>query len=342
VETAQADHMLRSANTGVPPTRVLIAARTFSDYSQRMDPSQLETVRRFNREITQRVGALNDEYLSRDRSLGLSRLLWEIGPDGSEVRVLRSRLGLDSGYTSRQLRRLEQDGLVSVDPDASDGRVRKVHLTDAGRDECAVLNQKSDELAASILAPLTAKQRRRLIEAMADVERLMFASQVQIEITDPGAPAARYCLRSYFEELAHRFDGGFDPRQSISATDDQMRLPDGLLLVALLHGNPVGCGALKLHADTRIAEIKRMWTSPELRGLGLGRRILDQLSEQAQALGMSTLRLETNHSLTEARRLYETSGFVEVQAFNDETYAQHWFQRDLAESDSSEAAANRT
>jgi DNA-binding MarR family transcriptional regulator/ribosomal protein S18 acetylase RimI-like enzyme len=317
------------------------AALRFSDYSQRMANGEVEAVRRFNRVVTQRVGVLNDQYLSRDRSVGLSRLLWEIEPDGSEVRVLRSRLGLDSGYTSRQLRRLEQDGLISVDQDASDGRVRKVHLTDAGRDECAVLNQRSNELAASMLAPLTAQQRRRLLAAMADVERLMLASQMQIEITDPGSPAARYCVRSYFEELAHRFDGGFDPRQSISATDEEMRLPDGLLLVAVLHGNPVGCGALKLHADTRIAEIKRMWTSPELRGLGLGRRILDQLAEEAQARGMSTLRLETNRSLTEARRLYETSGFVEVQAFNDETYAHHWFQRDLADSDSSDDPAGR-
>jgi DNA-binding MarR family transcriptional regulator/GNAT superfamily N-acetyltransferase len=307
-----------------------------------MDSAQVEAVRWFNRVVTQRVGALNDEYLCRDRSLGLSRLLWEIEPDGSEVRVLRSRLGLDSGYTSRQLRRLEEDDLISVDPDSSDGRVRKVRLTDAGRDECALLDQRSDELAASILAPLTAQQRHRLLEAMADVARLMLASQVQIERTDPGAPTARYCLRSYFEELAHRFDGGFDPRQSITATDQEMRLPAGLLLVAVLHGNPVGCGALKLHTDTQIAEIKRMWTSPELRGLGVGRRILDQLAEEAQARGMSTLRLETNRSLTEARKLYETSGFVEVQAFNNEIYAHHWFQRDLVQSDSSDDLANRT
>lgn len=298
-----------------------------------MNKGQIESVRRFNRVVTQRVGVLNDEYLSRDRSVGLDRLLWEIEPDGSEVRTLRSRLGLDSGYVSRQLRRLEDDGLVSVDPDSSDGRVRTVRLTEAGRAECAVLDQRSDEFAASILAPLAAGQRQRLIEAMADVERLMLASQVQIEITDPGDSAARYCLRSYVEELGRRFDGGFDPGQSISATDEEMRLPSGLFLVAVLHGNPVGCGALKLHADTRIAEIKRMWTSPEVRGLGLGRRILGLLADKARARGMRVLRLETNHSLAEARKLYETSGFVEVPAFNDETYAHHWFQRDLAEAD---------
>ncbi|MEU9383364.1 MarR family transcriptional regulator, partial [Streptomyces sp. NPDC048279] len=79
-----------------------------------MEREQIDAVRRFNRVVTQRVGALDDAYLSRDRSLGLSRLLWEIESDGSEVRVLRSRLGLDSGYLSRQLRRLESEGLVTT------------------------------------------------------------------------------------------------------------------------------------------------------------------------------------------------------------------------------------
>src|SRR5437016_1489915 len=94
--------------------------------SQRMKQNQIDLVRRFNRAVTQRIGALDDAYLSRGRSLGLSRLLWEIEPAGSEARLLRARLGLDSGYFSRQLRRLEADRLVTTDPDDCDGRVRKV------------------------------------------------------------------------------------------------------------------------------------------------------------------------------------------------------------------------
>lgn len=286
-------------------------------------------MRRFNRAVTQRVGALSDEYLSRARSLGLSRLLWEIEPDGTAVRVLRSRLALDSGYLSRQLRRLESDGLVTTDPDSDDARVRKVRLTDAGVAERTMLDRMSDELAGSILDPLTAGQRSRLVGAMAEVERLLLASQVRIEITDPHAPDARYCLRSYFEELERRFDTGFDPTRSISASDEEMTLPNGLLLVASAHGSPVGCGALKLHTETRIAEVKRMWTSPDVRGLGLGRRILGCLADEATTRGMHTLRLETNRTLAEARRLYETAGFVEVDAFNTEQYAHHWFERNL-------------
>ena len=154
--------------------------------------------------------------------------MWEIEPAGSEVRVLRSRLGLDSGYLSRQLRRLEADGLVTTGQGAEDGRVRTVRLTSAGVAERALLDRASDELAESPLAPLGVVQRDRLVAAMAEVERLLLAAQARIELSDPRA-----------------------------------------------HGSPVGCGALKLHPETGIAEIKRMWTAPQARGLGLGRRILE-------------------------------------------------------------------
>ena len=93
---------------------------------------------------------------------------------------------------------------------------------------------------------------------MADAEGLILASRVRIEIVDPRDIDARYCLRSYFEELGRRFDTGFDPARSISASDEEMTLPNGLLLVANLLGAPVGCGALKLHIDTQVAEVKRM------------------------------------------------------------------------------------
>src|SRR5215475_3749932 len=101
-----------------------------------METELVAAVRRFNRTVTQRVGALDDEYMARGRPLAQARLLWEIGPGGAEVAALRARLGLDSGYLSRLLRTLESDGLVTVGPAdevAGDGRVRAAALTDAGR-----------------------------------------------------------------------------------------------------------------------------------------------------------------------------------------------------------------
>src|SRR5438270_4235500 len=92
-------------------------------------------VRRFNRVVTERLGALNDRFLGGDRPLGEARLLWEIGLDGCELRLLRARLGLDSGYLSRLLRSLEADGLIEVVAGADDRRTRIARLTAAGRHE---------------------------------------------------------------------------------------------------------------------------------------------------------------------------------------------------------------
>src|SRR5438477_8955487 len=105
-----------------------------------MADAMVEQVRRFNRLVTERVGALNDHFLGRPRPLGEARLLWEIGLDGCEVRLLRSRLGLDSGYLSRLLRSLEVAGLVEVLANPADARSRVARLTRAGRRERAALD----------------------------------------------------------------------------------------------------------------------------------------------------------------------------------------------------------
>src|SRR3954469_13209999 len=102
-----------------------------------------QRVRSFNRTVTERIGALQDEYLARGRPLGASRVLWEIGPDGADLRALRARLAPDSGYLSRLLRGLESDGLVAVEAGAADRRVRRAVLTAAGRRERALLDRRS-------------------------------------------------------------------------------------------------------------------------------------------------------------------------------------------------------
>ena len=293
-----------------------------------MEVDQVDQVRRFNRTVTQRVGALNDEFLARDRPLGQARVLWEIGQDGCDVRMLRSRLDLDSGYLSRLLRSLESDGLVSVTQHGSDGRVRTARLTRPGLAERAVLDERADAAAESILLPLSDRQRIWLVSAMAEVERLMTASMVEIAVVEPGTKAGRFCLRSYFAELGQRFDDGFDPSAGISATDVEMSPPAGLFLLASLHAEPVGCGGLKLH-DDGTAEIKRMWVIPSARGLGLGRRLLGVLEQRAAERGTRVVRLETNRNLAEAISLYRGAGYREVPAFNDEPYAHHWFEKEL-------------
>ena len=154
------------------------------------------------------------------------------------------------------------------------------------------------------------------------------ASMIEVAPVDPAHPHARHCLHAYFTELDRRFDSGFDPALSISADDEEMRLPAGLFLVATLQEKPIGSGALKFH-DHAPAELKRMWVDESVRGLGVGRRLLSELEDQAAKHGVRTVRLETNKTLVEAISLYRSAGYTEVAAFNDEPYAHHWFEKQL-------------
>jgi DNA-binding MarR family transcriptional regulator/GNAT superfamily N-acetyltransferase len=293
-----------------------------------MDQGMVTQVRRFNRTVTQRVGALDDAFLSRGRALGQARVLWEIGAEGSDVRALRARLDLDSGYLSRLLRSLESDGLVVVEPSATDARVRTARLTGDGQAERAELDRLSDDAATALLEPLSPRQRDRLVIAMAEVERLLVASAVQIAVCDPRHPDARRAVQAYMTELADRFEEGFDPARGISATDGEVSPPAGLFLLATLHSEPVGCGVLKFHPDAP-AHLKRMWVAREVRGLGLGRRLLAELEAHAAARGVLAVRLETHRALDEAISLYRTAGYREVPPFNDEPYADHWFEKTI-------------
>jgi GNAT superfamily N-acetyltransferase len=153
-------------------------------------------------------------------------------------------------------------------------------------------------------------------------------SRVVVSAIDPSDPQARECVNAYFAELDRRFDAGFDPTRSISADDDELRPPAGLLMLAWLHDRPVGCGALKFDGKG-VADLKRMWVADAARGRGVGRRLLTELEACAVARGVRLLRLETNGTLVEAVNLYRSAGYVEVPAFSDEPYAHHWFEKQL-------------
>jgi DNA-binding MarR family transcriptional regulator/N-acetylglutamate synthase-like GNAT family acetyltransferase len=289
---------------------------------------EISQVRRFNRLVTQRAGALNDHFLGRDRPLGESRLLYEIGADGADLRDLRRRLGLDSGYVTRLVQALEQKGLVRLSPGTADQRLRKARLTAAGRREVREMNRRSDEAAAELLDSLTSAQRTRLVAAMAEVHRLLQLAGLQIERVDPASPAARWCVGQYFDELNRRFESGFDPTASLSADDRDLVPPRGAFLVASVDGEPVASGAVK-SVSPGIGSLKRMWVAATVRGLGIGRRVLEALETQARELGMTTVRLETNQTLQEAIRLYRSAGFREVARFSSDPYAHHWFEKRL-------------
>ena len=283
--------------------------------------AEIDLVRGFNRLVTRQLGVLDDPYLGR-RPLGECRVLYEIGVDGATARDVRARLGLEPAYLARLLRALERDGLVE---ESDDG----LRLTSAGRSLLHELDRGSDELAASVLAPLSDEQRERLTRAQAEVRRLLAFSMVSVAAEDPASEDARWCLSHYFAELAERFEEHFDPGRTLPADASDLVPPAGAFLIARASGEPAGCGALKTHRPG-VGEIMRMWVDRAHRGLGIGARILDALEEHAIALGHRTVRLYTNRSLDEAKTMYRSRGYEEIPRYNDDPYANHWFEKRLA------------
>ena len=292
------------------------------------DAEAVLQVRRFNRTVAERIGAVHDRFLHHRRPMNEARLIWEIGIEGEELRTLRMRLGLDSGYLTRVMASLAKQGLVRVRSATRDGRVRFAHLTRSGLRARAEIDKRSDDLALHVLDVLTEKQREQLTSAMGQVERLLLASMIHLATEDPTSPDAVWCLEQYSAELKSRCEGGFDPAPTISAEAHELVPPRGALVIARLHGQPVGCGAVAF-AKQRVAELKRMWVSPTLRGLGVGRRVMNELERLAAEANVRLIRLETNRTLKEAIGLYRGAGYVEVEALGTGPYAHHWFEKRL-------------
>jgi ribosomal protein S18 acetylase RimI-like enzyme len=237
-------------------------------------------------------------------------------------------MGLDSGYLTRLVHGLESEGLVEVSTDGQDSRVRAVTLTPAGVDELAEINRRSDLVAVEILAPLSDRQRERLVEAMRSVVRLLGLSGFRLEPVEPTGADARWCLEQYYAELEERFERGFRASRSLESDPAVFRPPSGVFLLGTVDGLPVACGALRL-LDGGVGYIKRMWVDDTMRGTGLGRRLLQALEDAAANRGCQVVQLETNKTLTEAQALYRSAGYEEVESFNDEFYADHWFRKRL-------------
>jgi DNA-binding MarR family transcriptional regulator/ribosomal protein S18 acetylase RimI-like enzyme len=288
---------------------------------------EIQRLRRFNRVVTQRIGVLDDSYLKLGRPLGEARLLFEIGPEGADVQVLRRRLGLDSGYLSRLLAALQRQGLIKVQNSRDDRRRRRAVLTGIGRSAKAEYDRISDAFAGVVLAPLNPGQRLRLLAAAEEVERLMSAHAVQIAPAAADEPALARCVASYFAELSQRFEGGFDAAKYLArAPDGDFLPPRGQTLIARLDDEPVGCASLK-RLDANTGEIKRVWVDPALRGAGLARRLMCELEGHAAAAGFSRLRLGTNRALGEAQAMYAALGYVEVAPFDDDPFTHVWFEK---------------
>ena len=287
--------------------------------------TDIARIRRFNRAVTVETGALDTSFLGRGRPLGAARVLNAIGQGIGEGAALRAYLGLDSGLLSRLLRGLEAEGLIYTTPDPTDRRRRTARLTPAGEAEFATYERLSDDRARALLA--RHPNRADLLAAMDLIATALTADRIEIAEADPESAPVRACLSQYYAELARRFDMGYDPALAADPEAAAMRPPRGSFLLASSDGTPVGCVGLK--GGTSYAEVKRLWVAPSARRLGLARRLMEALEARARTLDLATLRLDTNSALPEAEALYRTTGWTEIDRFNDDPYPDLFFEKRL-------------
>ena len=295
----------------------IIAARVnqMAEEIRGVPADRIAAVRRFNRFHTRILGALNEGLLASPFTLAQSRLLFEMAQeDGIAAGELARRLEMDPGYVSRLIAGFEADGLVVRAP--SDGNAKRLALTltEAGRAAFARLDAASAKEVADLLAPLAEPDQRRLVGAMAQIQRLLgdVLPGPAFVLRDPvpgdmgwvvhrqaALYTAEYGWDGTFEALVSEIVAGFithhDPARE-------------RCWIAERDGEVVG-SVFCVRKDDTVAKLRMLYVEASARGLGLGRHLVDECIAFARAKGYRRLTLWTNSILTAACRIYETAGF---------------------------------
>jgi len=294
--------------------------------------TRIDAVRHFNRFFTRRIGVLREGLLHTPHSLTEARILFEIANrDEPTASDLSRELGLDPGYLSRMLARLEQQGLIDKVRSETDARRRLLSLTPAGKEAFSLLDSRSREEVAEMLGELSEGGQRRLLEAMRTIESVLdrgfkFSEPFFLRPHEPGDMgwvvhrhgvlyAQEYGWDERFEALVAQivadFINNYDPAKE-------------RCWIAEMNGEIVGCVFLVKAGDT-VAKLRLLLVEPKARSLGLGTRLVEECIRFARSRGYETLMLWTNSVLDAARRIYEKQGFKLV-----EEEEHHSFGHDLA------------
>jgi DNA-binding MarR family transcriptional regulator/GNAT superfamily N-acetyltransferase len=281
-----------------------------------------EAVRRFNRFYTRRIGVLEESLLGSGLTLSQARLVFELGRRSEwTAGGMAAELGLDAGYVSRLLGSLEKRRLIARRPSEADGRQAIVALTAKGRESYSLLDARSQDEIAAMLARLAPADVQRLLSTMATIEALMGdtepvrvpyvirphrAGDVGWVVSRHGALyAEEYGWDETFEGLAAEvgsaFLKSFDPKRE-------------RCWIAEREGETVGAVLLVRGPDEATAKLRLLYVEPAARGLGIGARLVEECRLFARAAGYKRIVLWTNSVLTSARRIYEAAGYRLVKS----------------------------
>ncbi|RZL92274.1 MAG: MarR family transcriptional regulator [Variovorax sp.] len=296
------------------------------------DAAAVKAIRQFNRFYTRRIGAL-DLYLGSDMSLTDVRVLYELAHrEAAVASEIGKDLGLDGGYLSRILRRFETCGWVQRGPHPRDARQSLLRLTEAGHATFAPLQQKSRDEAGALLAPLSAPQRRQLMEAMHTVQALIEpaitatpAKPRTAVLREPGPGDIGWVVQQHGELYAREYgwNSEFEALVADIAATFLRKFQPGWerCWIAELDGERVGA-VFVMRKSATVAQLRLLILAPQARGLGLGARLTDECIGFARQKGYKKMTLWTNSCLLAARGIYAARGFKLVKSAPYEGFGQ--------------------
>ncbi len=300
------------------------------------DNDTVTAVRRFNRFHTRIVGALNEHLLASEFPLVQVRIIYELAHDETLAAAdLAARLGTDRGYLSRMLGELETRGLIRKTPDPANARRLVLTLTPDGRETFARLDRASSREVEDLIAPLDAAERRRLTGAMGRIERLLGPERDADRTFVLRAPeAGDYGWIIHRHGVLYSREYGWDARfealvAKIVAEYAETNDPAGeRCWIAEREGDIVG-SVFIVREDETTARLRLLYVEPSARGLGVGRRLVEECIRFSRKAGYGRVVLWTNSVLTAARKIYEAEGFELVAEkphsdFGPELTGQTW------------------
>ena len=290
-----------------------------------MPAGAVKAVRAFNRFYTRRIGVLADHLLDSPFTLAEMRVLYELAHRSEATATeLGRELGLDAGYLSRILRRFEARKLLVRSPAKDDARRSLLRLTARGRSTFAPLDRRARQEVATLLGPLPPNRQRQVVDAMSTIEQAL------------GAPARQpYTLRRhqpgdmgwvvhrhgaiYWQEW--RYNAEFEALVARIVADflDNLDPARERCWIAERQGAIVGSVFLVAKSKT-VAKLRLLLVEPSARGLGLGRRLVDECIQFAKRAGYRKITLWTQSELTAARAIYQAAGFKLVEGHRHDAF----------------------
>ncbi len=298
----------------------------------------VDAVRRFNRFYTRRIGALGEALLRTRFSLTEARVVYELAQRApTTATALGEALGIDAGYLSRILRGFQERGLLERRPSPSDGRQQLLALTDDGRAAFTELDDASQRDVAAMLARLPDPDRGRLVEAMRRVEALLQPAPASAEpfTLRTHRPGDLGWVVQRHGELYHAEYGWGERFEALVARTivdfvEQLDPARERCWIAERDGERVGCIFVVRHPERGgVARLRLFLIEPHARGLGLGRRLVQEVTRFARGAGYHTITLWTQQALLAARHLYREEGYRVVHEephllFGPESIAETW------------------